>query len=109
MQLQIDVRAYDPWTVSREFVPKVDKETGVVQLDRDSGLPLHLGQLVGYGPNGAEIFSVTVAAEQPPKLSLGQNVTVSGLTANPWVTKEGTVRVSYRAQSVQAVAVQKAA
>jgi hypothetical protein len=109
MKVPVRESAYDRWTLSRQFEPKVDKETGVVQLDRESNVALHVGQLVAYGPNGAEILSVTVAAEQPPKLSPGQDVTVSGLVAIPWATREGTVRVSYRAESVQAVAAHKAA
>ena len=109
MELPIRESAYHRFSVSRAFEPKVDKETGAVRLDRDSSLALHAGQLVAYGPNGAEILSVTVAAEQPPKLSPGQDVTVSGLMAIPWATREGVVRVSYRAQSVQAVAAHRAA
>jgi hypothetical protein len=109
MELPIRESAYDRWTLSRVFEPKVDKETGAVRLDRDSSLALHVGQLVAYGPNGAEILSVTGAAEQPPKLSPGQDVTVTGLVAIPWATREGVVRVSYRAQAVQAVAGHRAA
>jgi hypothetical protein len=109
MELPIKESAYARYQVGQAFVPKVDKETGAVRLDRDSSLALHVGQLVAYGPNGAEILSVTVAAEQPPKLSPGQDVTVTGLVAIPWATREGTVRVSYRAQSVQAVAAHRAA
>jgi len=109
MELPVRESAYHRFSVSRAFEPKVDKETGAVRLDRDSGRTLQAGQLVAYGPSGAEILSVTVAAEQPPKLSPGQDVTVSGLVAIPWATREGTVRVSYRAQSVQPVATSKAA
>ena len=109
MEVPVRESAYARMTVSREFEPKVDRETGGVRLDRESGRALHVGQLVAYGPNGAEIFGVTVAAEQPPRLSPGQDVTVTGLVAIPWVTREGSVRVSYRAESVQAVAAHKAA
>ena len=109
MEVPVRESAYARMTVSRVFEPKVDRETGAVRLDRESNLTLYVGQLVAYGPNGAEILSVTVAAEQPPKLSPGQDVTVTGLVAIPWVTREGSVRVSYRAESVQPVAAHKAA
>jgi hypothetical protein len=109
MELPIKESAYGRITVSRGFEPKVDRETGAVRIDKESNRPLQVGQLVAYGPNGAEILSVTVAAEQPPKVSPGQDVTVHGLMAIPWATREGNVRVSYRAESVTPTASSRAA
>lgn len=99
MRLLIKESAYR-FTMSRAFEPKVDRETGAIRMDKETGLSLQAGEIVGFGPSGAEIFSVTVAADQPPKGAPGDSITLVGLVAIPWTTQEGQIRVSYRAQSV---------
>jgi len=89
-------------TVSREPEPKVDLETGAVQFDRDTGEALSLVQLVLMGTFGAEVIRVKVAGD-PPKVSPGQQVTVTGLEAIPWA-KGDQARLAWRADSIKPVA-----
>jgi hypothetical protein len=99
MRLHIDSKAYR-YTLSKAFEPKVDRTTGAVAVDRDTGRSLQIGQLVAIGPLGAEILGVTIAADAPITIALGDPVNVTGLIAIPWATKEGEVRVAFRAESV---------
>jgi len=86
---------------SSEFEPRKDKD-GNLRRDKSrdgNGEPLHAVQLVAWLEKGAETLTVTVAVENPPKVTVGQSVTVESLTAMPWVSN-GAVRVAYRAKAV---------
>jgi hypothetical protein len=100
MEIPVDFTVYDRLTSSRPFDVKVDFKTGAIKTDVETGRTVYSGQLVAFGPRGAEILPISVASDGPPKVQPGQDVIVSGLVAIPWVTKEGAVRVSYRAESV---------
>lgn len=108
LRLLIKETAYK-FQLSRAFEPKVDRETGLIRMDRESGKQLHIGEMVGFGPAGAEVFVVTIAADSAPKIGLGDPITVTGLVAMPWTTKEGDLRVAFRAESVAPLSASRAA
>jgi hypothetical protein len=90
--------------VSKEPVPKVDRDTGKQRTDRDTGGLLWTVQLIAMDPaEGAEVINVTVAGEAP-KVSVGQPTRVEGLQAIPWQSNNGGVKVAYRAATIAPVA-----
>jgi len=99
-ELLLDLDGITP-TVGRAAEPKVDFETGAQQFDKDTGEQLCLVQLVLMGAFGAQVISVKVAGE-PPKLTPGQQVTVTGLQVIPWA-KGDQVRLAFRAESIAPV------
>lgn len=88
------------WMLSKAFEPKVEYESGVIKVDKATGFTVHVGEVVGFGPDGAEVFPVAVVAEHAPKAAVGDTVTITGLVAMPWLTKEKELRISFRAESV---------
>jgi hypothetical protein len=88
------------WMLSREFEPKVDYESGVIKVDKQTGFNVHVGEAVGFGPDGAEVFPIAIVAETCPKVSVGDAINVTGLVAMPWLTREKELRISFRADSV---------
>lgn len=97
------------YEVSKAPEPKVDRETGAQRHDRESSLPLWLVQLGVKGPHGLEVINVTVAAASSPKVSVDDRVAVTGLEAIPWATREGSVRIAWRAESITPLTASKAA
>jgi hypothetical protein len=107
MELQL-VTDQVRFMVSMPPEPKVDRETGAQRFDRATALPLWLVQLVAKDAKGSEVISVTVAAQEPPKVSPDDVVTVTRLVAIPWVSGD-RARIAYRAESIARVASAKAA
>jgi hypothetical protein len=99
--IPVDIKALGRLTSARTFEPKVDRETGLVKTEKDTGRTQFAGQLVAFAEGGAMILPITVAAETAPKIAPGQDVIVTGLIAIPWATSEGSVRIAYRAASIQ--------
>ena len=85
-------------TVSKAAEPKVDFETGAVQVDKETGQELSILQVILMGAFGASVISVKVAGE-PPKVTPGQQVTIRGLEVIPWA-KGDQVRLAFRAESI---------
>jgi hypothetical protein len=107
MRLVIDTSPVT-FQVSKDPVPKVDRDTGQQRTDRDTGGLLWTVQLIAMDPvEGAEVINVTVAGEAP-KVAVGQPARVEGLQAIPWQSNNGGVKVAYRA-AVIAPVVSKAA
>lgn len=104
MQLFIDTTGVE-FQVARPFEPRLDDQ-GNPRKDkqRGSGLPLNACQLVAWTEDGTETILVTVATDNPPKLTQKQVVAVDRLLAIPWVAKTGQVKVAYRADSVNPIA-----
>ena len=77
-----------------KFSPRLDKD-GVHRRDKQGGtnLPLYAVSLVVWlTGKGVETILVTVALQgEPPTVSQGQEMSVSGLQAMPWVSN-GNVR-----------------
>lgn len=109
MDLMIDTAGVE-FQVSRPFEPRMDRE-GNHRRDKQqggSGLPLHATQLVAWTNAGSETVLVTVAADEPPKLTQKQWVTIEGLQAMPWVS-DGKPKVAFRARAVVPVDAPKSA
>ena len=88
--------------VGRGFMPKLDPDKKQ-KTERGTGRPLYTAQLIAdteEETEDASMFLVTVAGENPPKLTRGAPVTVTDLEAIPWVNKSGSVQVAYRATSI---------
>ena len=106
MKLMVDTSAVQ-FTVGRPFAPRTD-QNGVQKTERGTGRPLHVVQLVAIDEAGAETINVTVAGENPPKLTQGQSVRPEGLEAIPWVKNNtNSAQVAFRAASVTSVAAAK--
>jgi len=108
MKLLVDT-SRTQFTVTRDGQEKQD-EKGKQKADRTTGELLWTVQVLALDPRdekGGEILNVTVAG-QPPKVSVGQAVTLSELEAIPWATN-GRSGVAFRAQSIALVSAAKAA
>lgn len=79
---------------------RVDRETGVVRTDRESGRELWQVQVAALDESGGEVLSVSVAG-QPSSLTVGQPVAIDGLVAIPWSMGERS-GVAYRAEGIRA-------
>jgi hypothetical protein len=108
MRLVLNTSGY-VFEAAKSAEPKVDREHGGIQrLEKDTGRPLWIVQVIAKGPEGAEILNVTVAGDQP-KLTAGSPVDLKGLEALPWTGKDGKSRTAFRAESITAAAAAKAA
>jgi hypothetical protein len=108
MRLLIDTSKVS-FTVSREPHAKMEQGTNPAQKrDRNTGFPLWTVQLVAMEADGAEVINVTVAGEQPPKVSGGQLVTPVELQAIPWA-QNGKNGTAFRATELKPVAAGKSA
>ncbi|MCO1657430.1 hypothetical protein [Pseudonocardia humida] len=86
--------------VSGDFEPRLDKDR-VQRRDKSGGtnLPLWAAKVVAWTDGDAETLLVTVAVENPPKVSQGQFVSIERLQAMPWV-QNGNARVAFRAKTI---------
>lgn len=102
MRLMVDTSRVS-FTVSREAQAKVEQGTNPAQRrDRNTGFPLWTVQLVAMEADGAEVINVTVASEQPPKVTPGQLVSPMELQAIPWA-QNGKNGVAFRATEFKVV------
>lgn len=85
-------------TVAAPATEKLD-DSRRQRLDKKTGQPLWLVQLVALFDGGAAVLDVTLATPTPPKLTAGQAVAVQGLQAVPWV-RGNAAQVSYRAEAL---------
>ena len=107
MRLLVDTSEIQ-FTVGRAFAPKTD-QAGVQRTEKGTGRPLHVVQLVAIDEAGAETINVTVAADNPPRLTQGQSVRPECLEAIPWVKNNtNAAQVAFRATSVVVVGAAKA-
>lgn len=72
-------------------------ETGAPRIDKATGQVLWLVQVIALDATGGEVLAVTVVGE--PKVTVGQPIAVSGLTALPW-SQDGRSGIAYRAESI---------
>jgi hypothetical protein len=108
MKLFVDISRVH-FTVTREAQEKHD-DKGRQKADRTSGELLWTVQVMALDPRderGGEILNVTVAG-QPPKVSMGQPVSLSELEAIPWATN-GRSGVAFKAKSISLAQAAKAA
>ena len=79
MDLVIDTSGIT-FQVGRGFEARLDKD-GVHRRDKAgrTNLPLYAVQLIAFDEGGAETILVTVATDNPPKVSQGQSVRLERL------------------------------
>jgi hypothetical protein len=85
------------FTCTRTPEQRVTFDTGQPRVDKATGLPLWLVQVMALDETGGDVISVTVAGE--PKVSAGNPVNVSGLVALPW-SQDGRSGIAYRADAI---------
>ena len=96
MRLKIDT------TDSRFLVTKVPEiklsfDTGAPRLDPATGLAQYVVQMLALDESGGEILNATVVGD--PKLSVTQQVSVTGLVAIPWSQGDRS-GLAFRAASI---------
>jgi hypothetical protein len=96
VKLKIDT-ARVSFTCTRAPQQRVNFDTGQPRVDKATGLPLWLVQVMALDESGGDVISVTVAGE--PKVSTGRAVTVTGLVALPW-SQDGRSGIAYRADAI---------
>ena len=107
MRLLVDTREIQ-FTTGRPFAPKTD-QAGVQRTEKGTGRPLFVVKLVSIDGTWAETINVTVAVDNPPRLTQGQSVRPEGLEAIPWVKNNTTsAQVAVRATSIVTVGAVKA-
>jgi hypothetical protein len=96
MKLRIDTTGVS-FTCTRAPEQRLNFDTGRPRIDKATGVPLWLVQVMALDESGGDVISVTVAGE--PQVSAGRAVTVTGLVALPW-SQDGRSGVAYRAEAI---------
>ena len=106
MRLMLDTSAVG-FQVTRAAEARKDFGKDVQKVDRDTGRPQWVVEVLAQDAERGEVIRVTVTGDQP-KVSQGQPVTFSELEAIPWANN-GRNGVAYRAASIQPAAQSRAA
>lgn len=106
MRLLLDISAV-AFTVTKAPEPRRDFGKTEQKVDRDTGRPQWVVEVLAMDPERGEVIRVTVAGDQP-RVNQGQGVRFEGLEAIPW-SNNGKSGVAYRAASVQPSTAPKAA
>jgi hypothetical protein len=106
MRLMLDTSRFT-FSVTRAPEPRKDFGKDVQKVDRDTGRPQWVVEVLAMDSERGEVIRVTVTGEQP-KVNMGQPVSFSELEAIAW-NNNGKSGVAYRAASVQPAAQSKAA
>ena len=96
MKLRINTTGVS-FTCTRTPEQRVSFDTGQPRVDKGTGLPLWLVQVMALDESGGDVISVTVAGE--PKVSAGHAVNITGLVALPW-SQDGRSGIAYRADAI---------
>ena len=106
MRLMLDITAVT-FTVTKAPEPRRDFGKTEQKVDRDTGRPQWVLDVLALDPERGEVIRVTVAGDQP-RVSQGQPVTFAELEAIAWI-RDGKNGVAYRAFSIQPSSQAKAA
>ena len=106
MRLMLDT-SHTAFTVTKKPEPRKDFGKDVQKIDRDTGRPQWLIEVLAMDAERGEVIRVTVAGEEP-KVNQGQPVQFADLEAIAW-NNNGKSGVAYRAASVHSSAQPKAA
>ena len=106
MRLLLDTSAVS-FQVTRAAEARKDFGKDVQKVDRDTGRPQWVVEVLAMDSEGGVVIRVTVAGDQP-KMTQGQQVRFEGLEAIPW-SNNGKAGVAYRAASIHLTAPVKAA
>jgi hypothetical protein len=106
MRLMLDTSKVT-FSVTKAPEPRKDFGKEVQKVDRDTGRPQWVVEVLAMDSERGEVIRVTVTGDQP-RVSQGQPVVFADLEAIAW-TNNGKSGVAYRAGSVQPSAPHKAA
>jgi hypothetical protein len=106
MRLMLDTTAV-AFTVTKAPEPRRDFGKTEQKVDRDTGRPQWVVEVLALDSERGEVIRVTVAGDQP-RVNQGQPVRFDALEAIPW-SNNGRAGVAFRAASVQPAAAPKAA
>jgi hypothetical protein len=106
MRLMLDMTAVT-FTVTKAPEPRRDFGKTEQKVDRDTGRPQWVVEVLALDPERGEVIRVTVAGDQP-RVNQGQPVRFESLEAIPW-SNNGKSGVAFRAASVQPSSAPKAA
>ena len=106
MRLMLDTSKF-AFSVTRAPEPRKDFGKDEQKVDRDTGRPQWVVEVLAMDSERGEVIRVTVTGEQP-RVIQGQPVSFSELEAIAW-NNNGKSGVAYRAASVQPSAQSKAA
>jgi hypothetical protein len=95
------------FTVTKAPEPRRDYGKTEQRLDKGTGRPEWVVEVLAMDSKGGVVIRVTVAGDQP-RMTQGQAVHFEALEAIPW-NNNGKSGVAYRAASVQAASSPKAA
>lgn len=106
MRHLLDITQYT-FTVTKAVEPRRDYGKTEQKVDRDTGRPQWVLEVLAQDSERGEVIKVTVTGDQP-KVNLGQPVRFETLEAIPW-SNNGKSGVAYRAASVSAAPASRAA
>ena len=106
MRLILDTSAV-AFQVTRGAEARKDFGKDVQKVDRDTGRPQWVVEVLAMDSERGEVIRVTVTGEQP-KVSMGQPVSFSELEAIAW-NNNGKAGVAYRAAAIHAAQPARAA
>jgi len=107
MRLMLDTSKI-AFTVTKAPEPRRDFGKTEQKVERDTGRPVWVLDVLALEPDGGQVIRVSVAGEQP-RVTQGQQVRIQDLEAIPWSQHEKkTSGVAYRAASVVAAAAKAA-
>jgi hypothetical protein len=98
MRLLLQTEAYS-FQVTRAAEARKDFGKDVQKVDRDTGRPQWVVEVLAQDAERGEVIRVTVTGDQP-KVNPGQQIRFEGLEAIAW-NNNGKGGVAYRAASVQ--------
>lgn len=97
------------FTVTKNPEPRREYGKSEQKVERDTGRPVWVLDVLALEPDGGQVIRVSVAGEQP-RVTQGQQVRIEGLEAIPWAQHDKkTSGVSFRAVSIMPAAAAKAA
>ncbi|BAX96705.1 putative regulatory protein [Mycobacteroides stephanolepidis] len=96
MKLKVDTAAVQ-FMCTKNPEPRTDFGTGQPKIDKATGTVLHQVQLMALDADGGDVLAVTVAGQ--PKVTVGQQVSVTNLVATPW-SQDGRSGVAFRADAI---------
>ena len=106
MRLMLDTTKV-MFTVTRAPEPRKDFGKDQQKVDRDTGRPQWMVEVLALDSERGEVIRVTVAGDEP-KVRQGQPVAFTDLEAIAW-TNNGKSGVAYRAADIHPAAQHKAA
>jgi hypothetical protein len=93
--------------VTRAAEARKDFGKDVQKVDRETGRPQWVVELLAQDSDRGEVIRVTVAGDEP-KVNPGQPARIEGLEAIPW-NNNGKYGVAYRATAIHSAAQSRAA